>query len=170
MRTGATQVAVVMTMLPRATRTRTKTRTMLRGKGKGKGTGKGKGRGTGTGKGRRTKAENAHTGTILHRDSLRRATRDQVKAEEVLNNSLGCFGTLVKDTAGATHAPACGVPDREWNETKYLKDALKVINDWQSRCPRRSSGGRADRDTTEVVLVERPQRSQVEPTCAKAVS
>ena len=167
-----------MTMLPRATRTRTKTRTMLRGKGKGKGkgtgtgtdTGTGKGRGTGTGKGRPTKAENAHTGTILHRDSLRRATRDQVKAEEVLNNSLGCFGTLVKDTAGATHALACGVPDRESNETKYLKDALKVINDWQSRCPRRSSGGRADRDTTEVVLVERPQRSQVEPTCAKAVS
>ena len=93
-----------------------------------------------------------------------------MKAEEVLNNSLGCLGTLVKDTAGATHALACGVPDRESNETKYLKDALKVIIDWQSRCPRRSAEGRADRDTTEVVLVERPQRSQVEPTCAKAVS
>ena len=136
MRTGATQVAVVMTMLPRATRTGTKTSTMLRGQGKGKGrgtgtgTGKGKGRGTGTGKGRPTKAEDAHTGTILHRDSLRRATRDQVKAEEVLNNSLGCFGTLVKDTAGATHALAYGVPDRESNETIHLKDALKVINDW----------------------------------------
>ena len=108
--------------------------------------------------------------TILHRDSLRRATRDHAKAEEVLNNSLGCLGTLVKDTAGATHTLACGVPDRESNETKYLKDALEVINDWQSRCSRRSPEGRADRDSTEVVLVERPQRSQVEPTCAQAVS
>ena len=82
---------------------------------------------------------------------------------EVFSNSLGCLGTLVKDTAGATHALAYGVPDRELNETKYLKDALKVINDWQSRCSRRLSEGHLDRDSTEVVLVERPQRSQMEP-------
>ena len=41
-------------------------------------------------------------------------------AEEVLNDSLDCLGTLVKDRAGATHALTCGVPDRESNETKYV--------------------------------------------------
>ena len=50
-----------------------------------------------------------------------------MKAEEVLNNGVGCLGTLVKDTAGATHALTCGVPDLESNETKYLKEALDMI-------------------------------------------
>ena len=40
------------------------------------------------------KAEDAHE------------TWDHVKAEEVLNDSLGCLGTLVKDTAGR-HSRAC---------------------------------------------------------------
>ena len=31
-------------------------------------------------------------------------------AEEVLNNSLGCLGDLVRDSAGATHALSCEVP------------------------------------------------------------
>ena len=42
-------------------------------------------------------------------------------------------------------------------------DVLEMINDWESRCSRRSSKGHADQDTTEVVPVERPQHSQVEP-------
>ena len=64
------------------------------------------------------KAAEAHERTILQRECLRRATRDHVKAEEVLNNSVGCLSTLVKDTAGATHALTCGVLDRESNETR----------------------------------------------------
>ena len=63
------------------------------------------------------KAVDAHEKTLFHWESLRRATREHVKAEEVLNDSLGCLGTLVKDTAGATQALTCGVPDRESNET-----------------------------------------------------
>ena len=43
----------------------------------------------------------------------------------------------MKDTAGATLALARGVPDQESNETKYIKEALDMINDWQSRCSRR---------------------------------
>ena len=77
--------------------------------------------------------------------------------EEVLSDSLGCLGTLIKDTAGATHALTCGVPDRESNETKYLKEALEMISDWQSRCSRRSSDSQEGPDITEVVLDERPQ-------------
>ena len=49
---------------------------------------------------------------------MRRVTSDHVKAEEVLNNGVGCPGTLVKDTAGATLALTRGVPDQESNETK----------------------------------------------------
>ena len=59
-------------------------------------------------------------------------------AEEVLNNSLGFLGAVVKDAASATHALTCGVPDRESNETTCLKEASDMINDWQSRCSRRS--------------------------------
>ena len=85
------------------------------------------------------------------------ATSDHVKAEVVLINGVGCLGTLVKDTAGRIHALACGVPDRELNETKYLKDALDMINVWQPRCSRRRSESRDGQETTVVILVERPQ-------------
>ena len=44
------------------------------------------------------KAEEAHTRTFLQREDIRRTTHDHVKAEEVLNNGVGCLGTLVKDT------------------------------------------------------------------------
>ena len=49
-----------------------------------------------------------------------RSHRDRCSAEEELNNSLGCLGDLVKDTASATHTLSCGVPDRDSNEAKYL--------------------------------------------------
>ena len=80
-------------------------------------------------------------------------------AEEALNNSLGCLGALVWDTAGATHALTCRVPDRESNEAKYLREALEMINDWVSRCSRRSSESHEVPDITEMVLVARPQVS-----------
>ena len=44
------------------------------------------------------KAEEGHTRTFLKRESIRRATSDHVKAEEGLNNGVGCLGTLVKVT------------------------------------------------------------------------
>ena len=97
------------------------------------------------------KVEEAHTRTFLQRGSNRRATSDHVKAEEVLNNGVGCLGTLVKDTTGTTHAL------RESNETKYLKEALDMINDWQSRSSRRRSESHDGQETTEIILVERPQ-------------
>ena len=57
------------------------------------------------------KADDAHDRTRSHRERCRRATKDHVMAEEVLNNSLGCLCDLVKNTASATHALSCGVPD-----------------------------------------------------------
>ena len=69
------------------------------------------------------KAEEAQTRTFLRRECIRRATSDHAKAEEVLNNSVACLGTLAKDTA-ATPAPTCGVFDRESNERQYLKKSV----------------------------------------------
>ena len=58
---------------------------------------------------------------------------------------------LVKDTAGATHALSCGVPDRECIELKYLQEALDMIEEFQRRGTRRGSS----RQQTEITLVER---------------
>ena len=78
-------------------------------------------------------------------------------AEDGLKNSLGCLGDLVRDTASATHALSCEVPDRDSNETKYLREALEIIDEWQARCSRRSSADHDGREAAEVVLFERPQ-------------
>ena len=98
------------------------------------------------------KADVTEERSQFHRERCRRATKDHV-----LNNSLDCLGALVKETARATHALTCGVPDRESNGTKYLKEALDTSNDWQSWCFRRSSQSHEGPDTTEAVLVVRPQ-------------
>ena len=100
------------------------------------------------------KADDAHDRTRSHRERCQRATKDHMMAEEVLNNSLGCMGDLVKDTASATYAVSCRVPDRDSNEAKSLREALDMIDEFQSRSPRRESAGQ---ETTEVILVERPQ-------------
>ena len=78
-------------------------------------------------------------------------------AEEILNNSLGCLSELVRDTTSDTNALSCGVPDRDSNKTKYLKETFEMINDWQASCSRRSSESHDGPSTAEVVLVERPQ-------------
>ena len=77
------------------------------------------------------KAEEAHTRTFLQRESFRRETSDCVKAEEVLTNGVGCRGTPCKDTAGAH--------DRESNETKYLREATDMIEEWQGLLQRGAS-------------------------------
>ena len=77
------------------------------------------------------------TGPDSRRDRCRRATEDLVSAEEELNDSLGRLGQLVTDTAGASHALSCGVPDRGSNEAKYLQEARDIIDDSQRRNSRR---------------------------------
>ena len=101
------------------------------------------------------KAEEAHTKTCLHRDYIRRATSDHVKAEEVLNNSVGCLRTHVRETANATHALACGVPDRESNETKYLREDTETIEEWQRQLQRGHSVTHRSCDHNEVVFIVR---------------
>ena len=47
---------------------------------------------------------------------------------------------LTKDTVGATHALACGVPDRGSNEVRFLQEALDMLEDFQ-RQTRNHLGG-----------------------------
>ena len=72
------------------------------------------------------KAEQAHKRTFLQKECLRRANGNHLKADKAPNSSVGCFGTLVTDTAGATRALTRGVLDRESKETQKLKDALEI--------------------------------------------
>ena len=110
------------------------------------------------------KADDAHDRTRSHRDRCRRATKEHVRAEEALNDDLGYLGLLVKDTANATHALSCGVPDMNGK----LGKALDLIDEWQARGSRRSLEGHDDREATEMVLVvERPQQHTADVSHAK---
>ena len=77
------------------------------------------------------KARDAHERTQSHRERCRRATKEHVKSEAAINHHLGCSGWLVRETANASHALTCGVPDREGNETKYLREATEMIEEWK---------------------------------------
>ena len=104
------------------------------------------------------KWEDAHKKTFLQRDCTRRATSGDVNAEEVLNNSVECLGTHVGGTANATHALTCGVPDRESNKIKYLREATEMIEEWQRQLQRGHSGSHPSCEHNEVVLIERQRR------------
>ena len=68
------------------------------------------------------KADEALDQIRAHRSRCRQATKEFQKAQEDLNESVGRLGQLTKETAGATHALSCGVPDRESNEAHYLQE------------------------------------------------
>ena len=76
-----------------------------------------------------------------------------MKAEGVLNHTVGCLGTLVRETANATRALTWGIPDRESNETKYLREATELIEEWQRQ--RGHSVSHPSSEHNEVVLIER---------------
>ena len=58
------------------------------------------------------------------------------RAEGLVNDALGSLGQAVRAAAQATHSLTCGVPDRESNEIKYLRDgnsSFKMDSQW-ARC------------------------------------
>ena len=83
------------------------------------------------------KADDAYDRISSHREQCQRATKELASAAEEVNDSLGRLGQLIKDTAGATHALSCGVPDRETNEARCLPEALDLIEEFQRREPSR---------------------------------
>ena len=70
------------------------------------------------------KATEAHEKTISHREGSRRITNEHTRSEAaVVNHSFETLVWCVKETAAATHSLTCGIPDRENNEIRYLKQA-----------------------------------------------
>ena len=72
-----------------------------------------------------------------------------------MNNSLGFLVRCVQETAAATHPLACGVPDRESNEIRYLKQATELIEIWQLRLQGVQAVTVQTSEHEEVVLVQR---------------
>ena len=93
------------------------------------------------------KRKTPRTKIRAHRDRCQRATKEFETVEKDLNDSLGRPGHLINDTAGATHTLSCGVPDRESNETRYLQEAVDLIEEFERRG--------SNQGTTEITLVER---------------
>ena len=101
------------------------------------------------------KANDAHERTRTHRERCRRATKEQTKSEAAVNHSLGCLGWSAIETANAKHTLTCGVPDRESNEIKYLREATELINEWQKQLQGVPPVSRPSSEHGEVVLIER---------------
>ena len=57
--------------------------------------------------------------------------------------------------AKATHSLTCGVPDRESNETKYLREATELIEEWQHQLLSGQPMSGPPSEHGEVILVER---------------
>ena len=101
------------------------------------------------------KATEAQENMISHRERTRRITNEHARAEALVNNSLGTPGHCVRDAAAATHSLTCGVPDRESNEIKYLREATDLIETWQQQLQDGQSVSRPPSEHSEVILIER---------------
>ena len=73
------------------------------------------------------KASEIQEGLATHRERTRRITNEHARAESHVNDGIGSLEQAVQVPAKATHNLTCGVPDRESNEIKYLKEATEVI-------------------------------------------
>ena len=60
-------------------------------------------------------------------------TNEHARAAGNVNDGIGSLGKAPQAAARATHSLTCGVPDRESNEVKYLREATNLIEEWQYR-------------------------------------
>ena len=101
------------------------------------------------------KASEAQENVLSNRERTRRISNEHARAEAHVNDGLGSLGQAVRAAAKATHSLTCGVPDRESNEVKYLREATEIIEGWQMRLQggQTMSGPPSEHD--KVILVER---------------
>ena len=72
-----------------------------------------------------------------------------------VNDALGSLWQAVRAAAQATHSLTCGVPDRESNEIKYLRETTEVIKRWQQQLHDGQPVSKAPSKPEEVILIER---------------
>ena len=58
---------------------------------------------------------------------------EHARAEGHVNDGIDSLVKALQAAARATLCLTCGVPDRESNEVKYLREATELIEDWQFR-------------------------------------
>ena len=80
---------------------------------------------------------------------------EHARAEALVNNSLGTLGRCVRELAAATHSLTGGVPDRESNDIKYLREATDLIDAWQQQLQGVPPVSRPSSDHVDVVFIER---------------
>ena len=61
------------------------------------------------------------------RELPRRIMNEHVKTEGYVNGGTGSLGKALQAAAKAAHNLTCGVPDRESNDTKYLREATELL-------------------------------------------
>ena len=81
--------------------------------------------------------------------------REHARADFLVNKSLGALGYAVKDAATATHSLTCGIPDRESNEIRCLKQATELIEEWQNQLQGVQPVSRPSSGHGDVVSIER---------------
>ena len=77
------------------------------------------------------KASEIQESVATHRERTRRITNEHARGEGHVNNGIGSLGQAVHAAAKATHSLTCGVPVRESNQVKYLREATEFIEAWQ---------------------------------------
>ena len=90
-----------------------------------------------------------------HMERTRRITNEHARAEGHVNDGIGSLGQAVQAAAKATHSLTCGVPDRESNEVKYLREATELIEAWQHQLLSGQPMSGPPSEHSEVILVER---------------
>ena len=80
-------------------------------------------------------------------------------AEENLNDGLGRMGELIRDTAGATLSLSFGTTDWDYNEVRYLQDALDMLESFRS--PRRPQRRRIRNHTCGAFRMRRRKKAGV---------
>ena len=101
------------------------------------------------------KASEIQEGVATHRERTRRITNKHARAEGHVNDGIGSLGKALQAVPKATHSLTCGVPDRESNETKYLREATELLEEWQHRLQSGQPMSGPPSEHSEVILVER---------------
>ena len=78
---------------------------------------------------------------------------EHARAEGHANDGIGSLGKALQAAARATHSLTCGVPDRESDEVKYLREATELIEEWQFRPPPRWAPSECTLPPTTVRLL-----------------
>ena len=84
-----------------------------------------------------------------------RISNEHARVEGHVNDGIGSLGRAVQTAAKATHSLTCGVPDRESDEVKYLREATELIEAWQQQLQGVLPVSEPPSEHSEVILVER---------------